>query len=853
MTPERWEEVKYLYHAVLEAEPSDRGALLESADPEVRREVESLLSPGDSSADPFDRDVLSDAGSLLEDAAATVGRLGENANLSHYEIRTLIGRGGMGEVYLAHDGKLGRDVAIKTLPKEFSEDPERLSRFRREARVLASLNHPNIAAIYGLDESAGVNFLILELVEGETLAERLKRTGPIPVDEALRVMIQVAEALGAAHQKGITHRDIKPANIKATPEGRVKVLDFGLAKVLRTAAAAPPLKPAEAGLESGTGRILGTPRYMSPEQARGEAVDQRTDIWAFGCVLYELLTGQPALGGKTVSDIIAAILEREPGYDALPSAAPEQVRRLIQQCLVKDAGKRLPDITEARQAIASALTNPRRPTFTRRRLIASCAAAAAVGAPMAFNFGGVRDRLLGTPGPRIRSLVVLPLENLSRGSEQEYFADGFTDALITDLSKIDGLRVISRTSAMRYKGRAKALPEIARELHVEGVVEGTIQRDGQHVRVRVNLIQASTDSTLWSEGYEGELREALRLQARVTQAVARQIRGAISPEQQARLGSRRVVKPEVYEDYLRGMYYLNKSAPADHDKGIAFLRAAIDKDPAEPLAYAGLSLGYSRIGHDRIPDAFKLAGAAASRALELGETMAETYAGLAQAKLYWNWDLPGAEQDFLHALDLNPNLAVARCHYGWYLPILGRLEDAISEMKRAKDLDPLTPLYTAWLGSLYNYQGRYGEVIEEANKAIGIQPNYTWGLLVLARGYSGLKRHEDAIATYKSVVAKDPAWKWRLGEGYAVAGRRGEALQIAHAVAQEPGNHAAYGLGAIHAILGNTDQALRWLEKAYQERDSYMPWLMVAPMFAGVRDDPRFQNLARRIGVKALG
>ena len=849
MTPERWQAVKRLYHAVLEAEPSDRDALLDSADPELRREVESLLSSEDSGVSPLDRDLWSNA-APLEDATEVQAQLDENATLGQYRIQTLLGRGGMGEVYLAHDAKLGRDVAIKILPKDLSEDPERLSRFRSEARALASLNHPNVGAIYGLDESAGVNFLILELVEGETLAERLKRTGPMPVDEVLRVMSQVADALEAAHRKGITHRDIKPANIKVTPEGRVKVLDFGLAKVLRTAETPPRGRSAGVGLDTDVGRILGTPRYMSPEQARGEAVDRRTDIWAFGCVMYELVTAKPAFAGKTVPDVIVAILECEPDYDAL-IAVPARVRRLIQQCHVKDAEKRLSEIAEARRIITSAQARPRPAIFTRRRLIISGAVAAAAAVPVALDLGGLRSRLQGIP--RLRSLVVLPLADLSGDAAQEYFSDGFTDALITDLSKIEGLMVISPASAKKYKNGGKALTDITKELRVEGVVEGTIQRDGRQVRVQVKLVQASTGSSLWSEGFEGEIQEALRLQARVAQTVARQIHGVIRPEQQARLASRRVVNSEVYENYLRGMYFLNKSAPSDHAKGIEYLKTAVDQDPAEPLAYAGLSLGYSRIGHDRVPDAFKLAKAAANRAQELGETMAETYAGLAQSKLYWDWDFPGAEQDFQRALELNPNLAVARCHYGWYLPILGRFEDAIAEMKLARDLDPLTPLYTAWLGYLYTYVGRYREMVEEANKALELAPNYLMGLLTLGRGYTKLGRHEDAIATYKRVAERYPGWKWRLGAAYVQAGRRSEALQIVEQVEREPGSHGAFGLGVIHAFLGNADLALQWLEKAYQERDSYMPWIGVEEVFAGLHGDPRFQNLARRIGVKPLG
>src|SRR5262245_37004085 len=321
MTPERWHEVTDLYHAVREAEPSRRAALLETADSEVRLKVELLLTGDDSAPDPLDRNVLSDAAALLEQGTEAKTLLAEGASLGTYQIQDLLGRGGMGEVYRAHDSKLGRDVAIKTLPKEFGDNPERVTRFRREARILASLNHPNIAAIHGVEKSGSINFMILELVEGETLAERLRRTGPLPMGETLRIMCEVAAALEAAHRKNIAHRDIKPANIKIPPEGRVKVLDVGLAKVLRSTGP-PPSPLSSAGPDTEFGRILGTPRYMSPEQARGQEVDWRTDIWAFGCVLYELLTGRCAFTGETVSDILVSILEREPDHDVLPAGTP---------------------------------------------------------------------------------------------------------------------------------------------------------------------------------------------------------------------------------------------------------------------------------------------------------------------------------------------------------------------------------------------------------------------------------------------------------------------------------------------------------------------------------------------------
>ena len=551
-----------------------------------------------------------------------------------------------------------------------------------------------------------------------------------------------------------------------------------------------------------------------------------------------------------MSDIIAAILEREPNYDALPAATPVQVRRLIQQCLVKDADKRLPDIANARPAIASAQTDPRKPMFTRRRLAIAGAAVAAAAVPVTFNVGGLREWLLGTPGPRIRSLVVLPLEDLSGAAEQEFLADGFTDALITDLSKIEGLKVISRTSAMQYKGKRKPLPEIARELQVEGVIEGTLQRDGERVQIAVKLIQAATDSPVWAARFDGDFRGALRLQAQVAQAVAHEIRGTIDPAQEARLAARRAVNPQVYEAYLRGMYFLNKSAAADQEKGMEFLKEAVEKDPAEPLAYSGLAIGYTVLGHEREPDAFKLAKAAANRALELGDTMAETHAALAQTSMYWNWDLAGSRQDFERALELNPNFAYARCHYAWYLTIWGHLDDALVEMERAKELDPLTPLYTAYLGYVYGYAGRHHDEVDEARKSLQLSSNFVWGLLVLGQGYAALRRYDEAIAAHKTLADVDSHQKVVLGRTYAVAGQRNEALTIAREVEKNPTTREVYRLGELYAALGERDQAMHWLQRAYSQRESLMPWIGRERVLAPLHSDPRFQSLARRIGTK---
>ena len=410
----------------------------------------------------------------------------EGAQVGPYRILSHLGAGGMGKVYRARDTKLGRDVAIKTLPSEFARNPERLARLRREAQTLASLNHPHIAAIYGLEESADLDCLVLELVEGEALC------GPLPMPIALDRAGQVAEALAAAHDKGIIHRDLKPANVKVTPQGRVKVLDFGLAKVIWRAESNPDLSDRTPliGVETTAG-LLGTPGYMSPEQARGGEVDQRTDIWAFGCLFYELLTGSRAFPGDTVAETIAAVMDREPDWGALPAKTPAKIRALLRLCLRKDANRRLSNIADARTAIEEVQRGPNRWVVQTRQprqwwLLSAAAVVSLVAIVLAANMVVLRQPI----AKPIESLAVLPLENLSHDPEQDYFADGMTEDLITELAKISALRVISRTSVMHYKGTKKSIPEIARELNVDAVLEGTVTREQGRVRITAQLISA---------------------------------------------------------------------------------------------------------------------------------------------------------------------------------------------------------------------------------------------------------------------------------------------------------------------------------------------------------------------------
>ncbi len=570
MTPEHRQKVEKLYHLALAQGPEDRAAFLAQIEAEVRHDVEELLAHGETLTFP-EAQAENQAPSLPETSSPKC----PPTQFGPYQVISLLGKGGMGEVYRAHDSKLSRDVAIKTLSPEVANDPDRLARFRREARTLAALNHPGIGGIYGLEESDGLSFLVLELVEGETLAERLKRAGPIPVDEALNIAGQIVEALEAAHAKGITHRDIKPANIKITPEGRVKTLDFGLAKGLLSAPHATLSSMGETlTMATEAGQVLGTPAYMSPEQARAQTVDQRTDIWAFGCVFYELLVGSRAFRGATLADLMTAILSQPPNWDALPDTTPERIRALLRRCLEKDPAQRLASIAEARKEIA--LVQAGRRGVSRRTIVAASVAGvvAVAGLPVAFNLRGVRDRLkVALTGPRIRSIAVLPLANLSGDPKQEYFSDGMTESFINGLAQIGALKVISRTSAMAYKGTTKPLRQIAQELGVDAVVEGAAIRSGDRVRISARLIDAKTDRQLWAESYDRDFADVLTLEGEVARTVARQVGAELTAQERMRLSASRRVDPQAHEAYLQGLAYFHRGGKENFDEAQRYLRA----------------------------------------------------------------------------------------------------------------------------------------------------------------------------------------------------------------------------------------------------------------------------------------
>ncbi len=808
-------------------------------------------------------DCISSSGCILRGIVTL--RVGQR--LGPYEVLGVLGAGGMGEVYRAREARLERDVAVKVLPARYADDPGRLRRFEREAKLLATLNHAGIAAIYGLAESDGAPVLVLELVEGVTLDARLTR-GALPLKEALDLGKQIAEALEAAHQKGIVHRDLKPANIKLTPEGRVKLLDFGLAKAFDLDGS-DSKSPTVTGTNEGT--VFGTPAYMSPEQARGETLDKRTDVWSFGCVLYELLTGRRAFSGATASDSISAILTAEPDWTALPGKTPEAVRSLLRRCLNKDRSRRLHDIADARIQIEEALAEPGTPGATgagplpgfsplrsRWGAIAASLLVAAFALLLGGNVGGVKERLFGSGSPpRIASVAVLPLRNLSGDPEQEYFADGMTDALISELARIGALRVISRTSVMDFKGAKKLLPEIARTLRVEGIVEGSVLRSGERVRITVQLVRAATESTIWTESYEREARDVLRLQSEVARAIAGQIRAKVTPEEQARLGSARAVDPAAYEAYLRGRYHWNRRTEDNIRKGIEYFNRAIALDPGYAAAYAGLAdsyfqLGFIGYGFEAPREAMPKAKAAALHAIRLDDTLGIAHARLANVLYYYDWERPAAEAEYRRALELSPGEAIVHQTFSYALGIAGRHNEALAEIKRAEELDPLSLIIGHNVGWQLYWARRYDEAILQYGKVLELDPNFPVAHLSLGQAYAQKHKYPEAVAELQkavSLTSRSSGPLQALGYAYAVSGRTAEARSILGELTELSKHRYVprYRIAILYAGLGEREQALAWLERALEEREA-LAFLNVDPYWDGLRSEPRFQSLLRQVG-----
>ncbi|MEK6325095.1 MAG: protein kinase [Acidobacteriota bacterium] len=794
-----------------------------------------------------------------------------------------LGAGGMGEVYLAEDTQLDRKVAIKFLQPESIADEHAKKRLVREAKAAAKLDHPNICAIHEVGEEDGRSFIAMQYVEGETLASRIRRQ-PMSVQEALDLSVQVADAMAEAHLRGIIHRDIKPQNIMITARGQVKVMDFGLAKVV-TARDVSESEAETHSLLTEPGTIVGTVPYMSPEQVRGETTDVRGDIFSFGAVLYEMVSGRHPFTAESAAATLSAILTREPLPLARYADAPDELHRIVRKCLEKDRERRYQTMRDlaidlenmrreceieritashsgaatAHESVTPTNTNVKQLSslFSRRALaVIALVIVAAVALVYVLVFRGAT----AARQPEIKSLAVLPLEDLSGDPSQEYFADGMTEALINNLTQISALsRVISRTSMMRYKGSPKSLPEIARELNVDAVIEGTVQRSGGRVRVTAKLIPAATDSPLWVREYERDLSDVLKLQSEVARAVADEIRIQVTPEERARLAAARNINPQAHEAYLLGRHHL-RTNEEDLRRAIGHFERAIQLEPDYAAAYAGLSNAWSTrgvFGAKNRKEVAPLARDAALKAVALDHQLPEAHIALGAVKTN-DWDWAGAEQEITRALELDPNNAGAHQEYADLLMALGRHDEAIREIQRAEQLDPLSSNIQSRYGRVLYRARKYEEAVPHLQRAIDLDPNpgNSMPYWILGELYGQMGRYDEAIASFKKYQSHGggaPDVSVGIAGVYARMGKQKEARRMLAELKATTDlvSFSDAPLARAYAALGDKDEAFKVLFRQVEERNNVATYVKADPPFESLHSDPRWKELLRRMNFPA--
>jgi serine/threonine protein kinase/Flp pilus assembly protein TadD len=867
----RWRKVKELFHEALRRAPSDRELFLNETcggDLDLRIEVESLLNS------------LDEAKAFLEEPAliSSSGRevfwqFEKGQTVSHYRIVEPIGVGGMGQVYLAEDQKLNRQVALKILPNEVLTDSDRLRRFKREAMAVSALNHPNILTIFEFDDAGGVPLLASEFVRGSTLRDKLEN-GPLEIDTATDIAVQVASALQTAHDAGVIHRDIKPENIMLRDDGYVKVLDFGLAKLTGDMRSKETDRTRTQDFTM-PGMIMGTATYMSPEQARSRSVDYRTDIFSLGVVLYEMLAGRAPFRGETTTDIIAEIIQNEPSSVSTHNpVVPVELDGIISKCLEKDRNDRYQTaadlLADLRASSKRAVARETTPDGAQTKEFSTTTVDDALEEPstrdgekktnLVMVLAAVVVLLLGiaaasywylTRDNQIASIAVLPFMNESGNEDVEYLSDGMTEALINTLSTLPNLSVKARNTVFRYKGSDIDEKKVARDLSVQALLLGRITQRGDNITLHLSLVDASTGKNLWGEQYDRKIQDLAILQREITRDVSQKLQTRLSNADASNLSKNYTANSEAYRDYLRGRYFWNKRTGEAIAKAIEYFELAIEKDPGFALAYAGLADAYVVPANRLAPrEAMPKAKAAAIRALQIDDTLAEAHTSLGRVLQVYDWNWKEGEKEFQRAIELNPRYAVAHQWYGGYFERIGRLDKGIAERKLALELDPLSTIANFELGQTYYFGGEYDKALEQFKKALELDPGFPPAIQYIPLVYGQKGMHEEAIASARQVVEGASIGNGSRGYVFAVGGLEREARQELAELKRlrEQEYVSAVGIAYVHAGLGEKEEALAWLEKGYEERAFQMQFLKVDPRWNSLRNDPRFIDLVRRIG-----
>jgi len=896
MTPERWQQIDALFHAALACEPAQRTEFLAvqcAGDDPLRLEVESLIS----SHEENESFIETPAGDVAAEMLGTHKPAFESGQeIENYRIVRQLGSGGMGEVYLADDIRLKRHVALKLLPAHFTVNPDRVRRFEREARAASSLNHPNIVTIYEIKQSGSTHFIATEFVDGKTLRQMMNEKPP-KLSEILNVAIQVADALSGAHAAGIVHRDIKPENIMIHRQGYAKVLDFGLAK-LNEQPALDSDPDRTTLLRSNPGLVMGTVQYMSPEQARGKKVDARADIWSLGVVLYELLAGRVPFEGETPSHVMVALMENElPSVRNYVNASPE-LERIVTKALRKQlkeryqsAGELAKDLKQIKQQLqveehlrrfadpvkAVGGLSSSEPTLARAtaasvtpqgtqslphvssaeyliKEVGRHKVGVTIVAVLLLAASVVGGYFYFAKKPTVRSIAVLPFNNAGNNPDMEYLSDGLSESLTNNLSPVPGLTVISRYSSFKYKGKEVDPQEVARNLGVDAIVTGRITQVGDSYQIGVELVDTRNRSQIWGKQYTRKASDLLIVMAETSREITQELRLRLTQAEERQLINLSSLNPQAYDLYLKGRALWTKGGTANRKKAVEYYQQAVTLDPTYALAHAELAGAYSvLITNNELPqkEFAATAEAAARRALELDPNLAEAHLGVAAIEMNkWNW--AAAEAEIKQTLELNPNVLAAHNRYATYLMVHGRLEEAVAEINRARELDPLSTSANQSRVTVLAIFKQNDQALELAKKILQLDPTNADAQTGVGMFYSRVGRYREAIAAYQQAARlgdNSPDLQILMACAYAKSGEREKAREILKRFETGKEYASPFGLAAIHVALGELDQAFATLELAYAQHDQQLIWLRGEFEFDTVHDDPRFQDLARRVGL----